>query len=61
MLWGSGREAALAVGPPLSPHLNEASETELFFLGPFSPPPFSFAPMFVGVLIKVFDSLKCCN
>ena len=36
-LWGTGKEAALTVVLPLSPQLNETSETELFFLGLFSP------------------------
>ena len=53
--WRSGRAAALLVGPHLSPHLTETSETGLLFLGPYLLP---CAPMFVGVLIKLFDSLK---
>ena len=48
-------------GSSPQPPPNETSETGLFFLGPFSLPLLSFAPMFVGVLIKVLGFSKFCN
>lgn len=47
------------MGPSLGPHLNEISETGLI---PGSlPSPALLSPMFSGVLIKIFGSLKFCN
>lgn len=37
-VWPTRREAAVAAGVSLCPHLGEASETALFFLRHFSPP-----------------------
>lgn len=50
-----GREAALAVSAPLSPHLTETSDWTFSWV-PFLP--CSFAPMFVELLTKVFGSPK---
>lgn len=50
--WGSRGKAALPVNPPLSPHLNETSETGLFFLGPFSLPCSPLFPCLWGFLLN---------
>ena len=58
--WGSGREAILTAGPPLSLIVMKSQRLDSFSRT-FSPPLLSFAPMFVGVLIKVLGFATFCN
>lgn len=57
-LWGTRGVAALTPSPLLGPHLGEAPETALFFLGPFSP---SLLRGRGIVPIKRLASSKACN